>query len=464
MNDDIWVLSIPSFKWTKLTVNGQTGMSRMSHSCFMPYPNQVIVIGGQGANRIALDQARAVDVFDINELQWTGRYDPTEWTSYIPPQALNDSEVATYRPSNMSDGLRTALGIAYDTERTQTFYPYTPLTTQVTPPSAPSPTPNPTPGYVVPVAATLGTVGGLAILGAIIFCCRRHRRNKQRLTSHRESTSTAAAGHTPTSGWIDKWRRTAATSIAPKALSDTVTETDGAASPNPQAMSETTYRNSTTNPSELADGYFPRGGRPPIYEIDSSDVHEVHGRSSSGNIHDHSHHHDRDPDLDPRRFPMYPPSVVSGAGNHSRNAEQDLDDSSVSHVTAATGSPRGHSSTTAAATMGSPTASASSPRSSPGVVPIASIPEAAAFSLNGHHAGSGGGGGGGRPETPQESLARELSQRAVSPVQSEGGGRQLQQQQRPGHRRHNSSMSSGFSPLPSPGREEDLEGGHGHTL
>ncbi|KAM0321355.1 hypothetical protein ACHAQA_010157 [Verticillium albo-atrum] len=38
MNDEVWVLSLPSSTWTRLS-EGRPGRGRNGHKCFMPYPD-----------------------------------------------------------------------------------------------------------------------------------------------------------------------------------------------------------------------------------------------------------------------------------------------------------------------------------------------------------------------------------------------------------------------------------------
>ena len=45
LSDDVWVLSIPSFTWTKLYPGTKT-YGRAGHVCVKPYPDQMIVVGG----------------------------------------------------------------------------------------------------------------------------------------------------------------------------------------------------------------------------------------------------------------------------------------------------------------------------------------------------------------------------------------------------------------------------------
>jgi hypothetical protein len=45
LSDGVWVLSLPSFIWTKI-YSGIASHTRAGHLCAKPYPDQMIVIGG----------------------------------------------------------------------------------------------------------------------------------------------------------------------------------------------------------------------------------------------------------------------------------------------------------------------------------------------------------------------------------------------------------------------------------
>lgn len=395
----------------------------------MPNPTQIMVVGGTGRRGGFLNAPRIVDVLDIDigKVEWTGVYDSTKNDTYTPPLGVGSD---SRWPDDMDDLLKEYLNTTYDRTKLKTWSPYLSEEPPPVPPSTPE---SSNKKWVTPVAATLGTVGGLALVGLLFFFClwRPRRRRQQALAAKRQSHATDETAHR---SWIDRWlgSTTAASSTPGKDLgSDTLTETDGAMSPPPHAMSE-----GHNHPSEL-EGYFTGGstypGRPPLYgepgphEVDATDtgVHEVHGGSSAGNS------GNRSADAF-RQHPLHPPSVVSAG--HSRSVAGD----SVSQPT--DNKTDGNSSPTASV-------SPSPPTRSPAAAPIGSISETAAFNLNGKDSAH-----------DTRDLARAASNRAVSPILSEG-----ERPQRPGHRRHNSSMSSGLSPLPSPGAPESGNN-HGNTL
>ena len=86
-SDDVWILSIPAFKWVKV-YSGQQSHARSGHVCTTPYPDQMFVIGGMHQ-----DPTQCVDgiiqVFNLNTLQFQDTYLPSTWSNYQVPQKLS---------------------------------------------------------------------------------------------------------------------------------------------------------------------------------------------------------------------------------------------------------------------------------------------------------------------------------------------------------------------------------------
>ena len=81
---DIYVLSLPSFRWIKVSEHENYG-PRIFHTCETPNNRQMIVIGGTdswtgnnatywGATPDRLHQG--LGVYDLNHFQWLSHYDP----------------------------------------------------------------------------------------------------------------------------------------------------------------------------------------------------------------------------------------------------------------------------------------------------------------------------------------------------------------------------------------------------
>jgi hypothetical protein len=88
-HDDVWVLSLPSFTWTRIN-EGNDVHARAGHKCFTPYADQMMVFGGykplQGSRLACLDEP--VVVFNLSSGEWMDSYDPTKFDDYGVPEAV----------------------------------------------------------------------------------------------------------------------------------------------------------------------------------------------------------------------------------------------------------------------------------------------------------------------------------------------------------------------------------------
>ncbi|KAM0492775.1 hypothetical protein ACHAPB_008707 [Verticillium nonalfalfae] len=91
MNDEVWVLSLPSFTWTRLS-EGRPGRGRNGHKCFMPYPDQMMVIGGMTSE--AGDHLKClpdlIQVYNLTSGHWMESYDPERHADYGVPAAVRE--------------------------------------------------------------------------------------------------------------------------------------------------------------------------------------------------------------------------------------------------------------------------------------------------------------------------------------------------------------------------------------
>lgn len=125
--DEVWVLSIPAFVWTRVQ-GGTTIHRRQSHKCIQPYANQMFTIGGTIELGSYLESP-AFDVFDLNELTWKGSYDPLVYDDYLVPPIISQSigGHATGGATRVAEGLDPELAallkVAYQGP-TRTATPY----------------------------------------------------------------------------------------------------------------------------------------------------------------------------------------------------------------------------------------------------------------------------------------------------------------------------------------------------
>lgn len=137
-NDAVWVLSLPSFTWNKVS-DARTGKARAGHKCVMPYPDQMLVIGGnrpQSGNTYNC-LTEIVQLFNVSSATWLDSYDPTVWSDYSVPSVVfeaiggDGSGGATVtKPSSWDDSaLGDVFQVAYATSKITTYYPYSVATT-----------------------------------------------------------------------------------------------------------------------------------------------------------------------------------------------------------------------------------------------------------------------------------------------------------------------------------------------
>ena len=188
-SDDVWVLSLPSFTWTKIAA-GKTSHGRAGHKCFMPYPDQMIVIGGYApltgiAPKCVEDGI--VQVFNLSSATWMTGYDPTKWSNYTVPQAVikNIGGTATGGATNSSPSPTWAtapLGKVFETpypsSRIAKWYPYAPAnSTNNTNPTV-TPVPQPSGGLPKYLPPLLGTIFGLMFITLLLTGGFLYRRRK----------------------------------------------------------------------------------------------------------------------------------------------------------------------------------------------------------------------------------------------------------------------------------------------
>ncbi|EXJ59283.1 hypothetical protein A1O7_06715 [Cladophialophora yegresii CBS 114405] len=324
-NDDVWILSVPSFTWIKAEPSGRKGAARTNHVCVQPYPDQMIVIGGTGSSEMPTTFNNSVDVFNLNTFTWTGTYDPTVHDDYKPNQAVLDVISVTPTASNIASAVSGWFTDTYDMTKVKSFGPFE-LQSTAPPTNSGSSTATPAPGprgsdrdWVIPVAVVVPVVVVGALVGVLIFlCCRKARKARARA---QEDGGPSEMAHNRKS-WIVPWIYSTSSHAAPKdtATDSSVTEVEQGPH-SPRAMTQ-------TSPHELegAGGYFresdagaPRERwsqstqvRSPRYayagpvEGMNTEVHEVEGSARVSGPEDINY--------DIRNMAMYPPSVVSGGG------------------------------------------------------------------------------------------------------------------------------------------------------
>lgn len=189
-SDDVWVLSLPSFSWTKVAA-GKTSHGRAGHKCFMPYPDQMVVIGGYApltgiAPKCVEDGI--VQVFNLSSATWMTGYDPAKWSNYTVPQAVikniggtatGGAAASSPSPSWAAAPLGKVFETPYPSTKIKKWYPYPVAnsTNNTNPNITPTPQSNSggVPKYLPPL---LGTIFGLMFITLVLTGIFLYRRRK----------------------------------------------------------------------------------------------------------------------------------------------------------------------------------------------------------------------------------------------------------------------------------------------
>ena len=203
--NDIYVLSVPSFQWIKVSPQGNDAFGRWGHSCVVWEDAQMLVLGGLIENSLTgggvANQAGCNSshppflVLDTTSFTWQSSFKPQR--SYSVPQAVYQVIGGDYRGLSSMKG---PTGGWNNSDLEAIFATTVPKISQPTsfPPVAASATGNPTAGVSVPtnsatpqqgggglsttaIAGLAGGIGGLVVVmiaAVIIFLVVRRRRRK----------------------------------------------------------------------------------------------------------------------------------------------------------------------------------------------------------------------------------------------------------------------------------------------
>ncbi|RYP51994.1 hypothetical protein DL768_002790 [Monosporascus sp. mg162] len=135
-NDDVWVLSLPSFMWMKVA-SGEPAHGRAGHKCVKPYPDQMVVIGGAtaaGTNNLDCVQDNIMLNFNLTDGRWLDAYDPDTWSNYGVPEMIHlmiggdyngNATMTTPTPTGWADEeLASVFATPYETSKLTNYYPY----------------------------------------------------------------------------------------------------------------------------------------------------------------------------------------------------------------------------------------------------------------------------------------------------------------------------------------------------
>lgn len=85
-SDDVYILSLPSFKWIK-AYSGTNTHGRVGHRCIKVYPDQMLALGGMRIDSTHCLEDGVIVNFNLNSLRFED-YDPTQWGEYQVPDIV----------------------------------------------------------------------------------------------------------------------------------------------------------------------------------------------------------------------------------------------------------------------------------------------------------------------------------------------------------------------------------------
>jgi len=242
-NDNVYVLSIPSFTWTKV-YSGNNTHGRAGHKCAKPYPDQMFIVGGYsdlgGTNGGYLEDNGIIQVFNLSNPDFLTTYDPTIWSNYTVPSAVvskiggkgtGGATMTAPTGGFANSNLTTLFGTPYNTTKITNWYPYPLAATNTTnsttvPPGTAVITKSSTPAYLGPV---LGVVLGLFVVTLLILAFILYRRRG--VFGHSRGATQSELGTMDNRRWVSNWLR--ATPADVKAPTVT-TEDTGNSDPYPE--------------------------------------------------------------------------------------------------------------------------------------------------------------------------------------------------------------------------------------
>lgn len=187
-NDDVWILSLPSFMWMKVT-SGTKAHARAGHKCVMPYPDQMMVIGGRASGSFdgpqCVEGNEIVQIFNLTNGKWLDSYDPANYGDYGVPEMIHrmiggdyagGATMTTPTPTGWDNkSLASVFQTLYPTSKIVTHYPYAPAASNGTKPTINDEDDGGLASWVAPV---LGVVLGLVFITALVVGILLYRRRK----------------------------------------------------------------------------------------------------------------------------------------------------------------------------------------------------------------------------------------------------------------------------------------------
>lgn len=178
-HNDSYVLSLPAFRWFKGPVNAAPRVGLTCHS--VGSGRQVLVIGGQDNNNNSFrwenpdPWKQGLGIFDMTAMEWSDGYD-ADAAAYESPRVVKEwyGDEENAEPEWSSDTVKALFSRTTTTTTTSSASPSGDGTVSLASSSA-SATPSSKPNAGAIAGGVVGGVVALALVGFVLFCCRRRR-------------------------------------------------------------------------------------------------------------------------------------------------------------------------------------------------------------------------------------------------------------------------------------------------
>ncbi|KAI9730244.1 MAG: hypothetical protein M1834_006008 [Cirrosporium novae-zelandiae] len=211
-NEDVYVLTIPSFQWIKISDSGNTETSigssigRKDHLCHLYNERSMVVLGGNinsGSTALNSNSSTAcnssypaIRVLDVTDFSWQSEWNPSP-DAYEVPSAISvviGGSTSGGATMNEPTGGFNDSSLSTILSKTVSLYNGTSTTSSSSSSSSSSSTTSSTTSKSSSHTGAIvgGVIGGLAIIAIIalgfFFLRRRSRRSKQKATTNQQWT------------------------------------------------------------------------------------------------------------------------------------------------------------------------------------------------------------------------------------------------------------------------------------
>ncbi|PLB37796.1 uncharacterized protein BDW47DRAFT_117778 [Aspergillus candidus] len=245
-SDDVYVLSLPSFEWIKL-YSGVKEHGRTGHRCVKPYPDQMLVLGGQYMDVTKPLGGGFIQVLNLNTGRFQNKYNSAHEEYRVPNMVagrIGGGPAGGATKTSPSSWTNDSLASVFKTKypgTIKTWYPYPQVR------SVHEKRGTKFPGWA---GAIIGVVLGVILIACALafWLIRRRRKQQQYRSSHNPSISEP---DTSTMTRVARWIQGSGGDSAVPKSGDTVSTEYG-------AQSEGTA---------VSRGFLPEVGGEPVHEL-----------------------------------------------------------------------------------------------------------------------------------------------------------------------------------------------------